>query len=147
MTATTLFRDDVLDLMFTNVAAPNVGDAGGLQPSSVAGSFQVSLHTASLLISHTLQTQFECAYTSYARVAIARSVAGWTVAAGVADNDAAVSFPQATGGSETALDFALGFAASGGGVLQLFGTLTSSLAISSGITPEFAAGALDISVT
>ena len=34
--ATDLFEDDLLDLIFTNIAAPNVGDAGGLQPSVAA---------------------------------------------------------------------------------------------------------------
>lgn len=57
-----------LKLLFQNAAAAGIGDAGGLQPSAAAGSLYVSLYTASA----------ECAYTSYARVAVARSV-GWTV--------------------------------------------------------------------
>lgn len=146
MSATNTFEDDLLDLLFTNIAAPNIGDAGGLQPSAGAGSFYISLHTSPLLDTHTLQTQFESAYTSYARVAAARSVAAWTVASGTVDNDAAITFPAATGGSETETYFGIGFASSGAGVLQFFGALTSSLAVSSGITPEFAIGALDVSV-
>ncbi len=144
MSATDLFEDDLLDLIFTNVAAPNVGDAGGLLPSSVAGSFYISLHTATLNDTHSAQTQSEAAYTSYARQAVARSTAGWTVASGTVDNDAAISFPAATGGSETETDFSIGSAVSGAGVLQIFGALTASLAVSNGITPEFAAGAFDI---
>lgn len=146
MTATNLFEDDILDLLFTNVAAPNVGDASGLQPSSTAGSFYISVHTGTLLDTHTAQTQFEAAYTSYARVAVARSTAQWTVASGTVDNDNAITFPAATGGSETETYFGIGSAASGAGNLQIFGALSASLAVSSGITPEFAAGALDISV-
>ncbi len=146
MSATDLFEDDLLDLIFTNVAAPNVGDAGGLLPSAAPGSFHISLHTGTLIDSHTLQTQSEAAYTSYARVAVARGVAKWTVASGTIDNDDAITFPAATGGSETETDFGIGFAASGAGVLQIYGALTSSLAVSNGITPEFASGALDISV-
>ena len=146
MSATNQFEDDLLELIFTNVAAPNVGDAGGLQPSVGAGSWFVSLHTASPGEAATAQTASEAAYTSYARQAVARSAAGWTVAAGVVDNDAAITFPQATGGSETETDFGLGFAVSGAGVLQMYGNLTSSLAVSSGITPEFAAGDLDVSL-
>lgn len=146
MSATDQLEDDLLDLMFTNVDAPNWGDAAGLQNSAVAGSIHVSLHTATLNDTHTAQTQSEAAYTSYARVAVARSVAEWTVSSGNVDNDNAITFPAATGGSETETDFGLGFAVSGAGYLQIFGALTSSLAVSNGITPEFAAGALDISI-
>lgn len=146
MSATDLFEDDLLDLIFTNVAAPNVGDAGGLQPSIAAGNFYISLHTATLADNHTVQTQSEAAYTSYARVSVARSTGGWTITSGTVDNDSAITYPAATGGSETETDFGIGSAASGAGNLQIFGALTSSLAVSNGITPEFAAGSLDISV-
>jgi hypothetical protein len=146
MSAVNQFEDDILDLIFTNVAAPNTGDAGGLQPSSTAGSLFVSLHTGAIAETDTAQTVNEATYTSYARQGVARSVAGWTVASGVVDNDSAITFPQATGGSETELNFALGFAVSGAGYLQMFGALTSGLAVSTGITPEFAAGDLDVSL-
>ncbi len=149
MSATDLFEDDLLDLLLTNVAAPNVGDAGGLQPSTAAGSWYVSLHTnaGAVADTHTSQAQFEAGYTGYARQAVARSGAGWTVAGGTGDNDSAITYPAATGGSETEDQFGMGSAVSGAGNLQIYGSLTSTLAVSSGITPEFAAGALDISVT
>lgn len=143
MSATNLFEDDLLDLYFTNVDAPNVGDAGGLQNSVVAGSLHISLSTAALAETHTLQTQNEAAYTGYARQAVARSVAGWTVAAGNADNDAAITFPTSTSGPETETDVGIGFALSGAGVLQIFSALVASLIVNNGITPEFAIGALD----
>ena len=145
MTATNQFEDDLLDLIFTNVEAPNVGDVTGLENSTTAGSVQVSLHTATLADTTTATTTSEAAYTSYARQTVARSVAGWTVASGTVDNDSAITFPQATGGSETETDFGLTLMATGD-YLQIFGALTSSLAVSNGITPEFAAGALDISL-
>ena len=146
MSAQDFFEDDLLDLIFTNVAAPNVGDAGGLLPSVGAGNFHTSLHTALPAESVSDQTNLEATYTPYARVAVARSLAGWTVAAGVVDNDAAITFPQATSGSDTVTHFGLGFAASGAGFLNMVGVLASSLAISVGITPEFAAGDLDVSL-
>lgn len=146
MSALNFFEDDLLDLIFTNVAAPNVGDVSGLQPSATAGSFYVSLHTAQPGEAVTAQTTSEAAYTSYARQAVARSTSGWTVATGTVDNDAAITFPQATGGSETETYFGLGSAVSGAGNLDMEGALTSSLAVSNGITPEFAAGALDVSL-
>ena len=146
MSAQDFFEDDLLDLIFTNVAAPNVGDAGGLQPSVGAGSFFTSLHTAAPAESVSDQENLEATYTPYARVGVARSLAGWTVASGVVDNDAAITFPQATSGSDTVTHFGLGFAASGVGFLNMVGTLAASLAISVGITPEFAAGDLDVSL-
>jgi len=49
MSATNLFEDDLLDLMFTNVAAPNVGDAPGLPPSVGAGVWTIALHTGNVI--------------------------------------------------------------------------------------------------
>ena len=146
MTATNQTEDDLLDLLFTNVDAPNWGDAAGLQNSAAAGSLYISLHTATLVEADVAQNDTEAAYTSYARQAVTRSTGGWTVASGTVDNDSAITYPTATGGSETETDFGIGSALSGAGYLFIFGALTSSLAVSNGITPEFAAGALDISL-
>ena len=147
MSATNLFEDDLLDLIFTNVDCPNVGDAAGLQNSAGAGSWHISLHTGNAISdTDTLQTASEAAYTNYARQAVARSVAGWTVASGNVDNDAAISFPQSASGPETETDVGLGFAMSGAGVLQIWSSLVADLVVNSGITPEFAIGALDISL-
>jgi hypothetical protein len=68
---------NLLKLVFTNTTWANVGDATGLVGSSVAGSLYVSLHTASPAAGD--QTTSETSYTGYARVAVARSGAGWTV--------------------------------------------------------------------
>ena len=149
MSATDLFEDDLLDLIFTNVAAPDVGDAGGLLPSVAPGSFYISLHTnaGAVADTHTQQTQFEAAYGGpYARIAVARSVAGWTVASGNVDNDAAITYIQSTTGPETEDQFGIGSAVSGVGVLQIYGAITTPLVVNNGVQPEFAAGALDIAL-
>lgn len=145
MSATNAFENALLDLIFTNVDLANVGDVTGLRGSATAGSFYISLHTANPDETGT-QTTNEAAYTSYARVAVARSGSGFTVTNDTAENTAAITFPAATGGSETETHFGIGSAASGAGNLNIYGALNSSLAVSSGITPEFAAGALDITV-
>ena len=145
MSATDQFEDDLLDLIFTNVAAPNVGDVAGLPPSVGATSVQVSLHTATLVEADTTAVPSEAAYTSYARELVARSAAGWTVTTGTVDNDAAITFTTATGGSETETDFGL-VLMSTGNFLQIYGALSAGLAVSNGITPEFAIGDLDISI-
>mgnify|MGYP000650276063 CR=1 FL=1 len=72
------FENDLLLLIFNNTDAALIGDATGLRGSSTAGSLYVSLHTGDPGEAGN-QTTNECAYGSYARVAVARSGAGWTV--------------------------------------------------------------------
>ena len=143
MSMTNEFETALLTLYFNNTAHANVGDASGLQPSTAAGSMYISLHTADPTETGS-QTSSECDYTSYARVAVARSGAGFTVSGNNVSNAAAVTFPQCTGGSNTATHFGVGYATSGAGNLYMSGALDSSLAISNGITPEFAIGELDV---
>ncbi len=141
---TDLFKDDLLDLIFTNVAAPNVGDAAGLLPSAADGSMAVALHTGDAISStSTVQTDNEAAYTGYVRQTVARTTAGWTIASGLADNDAAITYPISTSGPEIETDVSLGGNA---GVMQIFGYLAADLVVNNGVTPEFAIGALDITV-
>jgi hypothetical protein len=145
MSAQDFFEDDNLEHLFINLALPNLGDAAGLQPSAGAGSFFTSLMTALPAESVSDQTTNEATYTPYARIGVARSAAGWTVAAGVVDNDSPITYAQASAGSDTLTHFGLGFAVSGAGFLDMVGALAASLAVSVGITPEFASGDLDVS--
>ena len=146
MSATDVAENGLLSLIFENANYANVGDATGLRGSSTAGVFYASLHTSSPGETGS-QTTNETAYTNYLRSggSIARSTSGWTVASGVADNDGAITY--ATGGvtGATITHFGLGSDSSGAGNLFFLGT-TSSLAVSSGVTPSFAAGALDNSL-
>ncbi len=145
MSATDLWEDDLLDLMFTNVAAPNMGDVGGLLPSAAPGTMAIALHTGAGTIGETstVQTQVEAAYTGYVRQQVTRGVAEWTVASGLVDNDNAITFIISTSGPETETDVSLGGFA---GVMQIYSTLAADLVVNNGVTPEFAAGALDISL-
>jgi nucleoside phosphorylase len=142
MSMTNAAEAALLDLLFLNIDWANIGDAGGLQNSAAAGSFYISLHTANPDETGT-QTTNEVAYTSYARVAVARSAGGWTRVGSAVTNTALVQFPQCTGSSATATHFGIGTDASGAGNLILKGALTSPLAISTGIQPQFAAGELE----
>jgi len=138
---------DLLDLYFTNVACPFVGDSAGLLPAAGATSIQISLHTAALSDTDTTPVTSEAAYTSYARETVARGIAEWTVAGVTAtcDNDNAITYTTATGGSETETYFGMTMMSTGV-YLQVWGALTSGLAVSNGITPEFAAQALAITL-
>lgn len=143
MSATNAFETDLLELIFTNTNIANVGDSTGLRGSSTAGSFYISLHTADPGETGAQNTS-EASYTSYARVAVARSGSGWTVSGNTVSNAAAINFPQATGGSSTVTHFGIGTDSSGAGNLLFSGSLTASLAVSNGITPSFAIGALTV---
>lgn len=145
MSATNAFEDKILTLYGINTDAANIGDAAGLQASAAPGNLYISLHTADPGETGD-QTTSEAAYTSYARQAVVRSAAGWTVTTGTMDNDAAITFPEATGGSETETYFGVGFAVSAAGSRDLNGALTSGLAVSVNVQPEFAIGALDITL-
>jgi len=145
MSATNAFETALLNLIILNIDAANVGDAAGLQNSAAAGVFWISLHTASPGETGS-QTTNETAYTNYARQDEARTASQWTVTGNTADNDNAIGFPTGGASGATLTDFGLGSDTSGTGNLFLFGALTASLAVSSGITPSFAAGALDITL-
>lgn len=134
------FENDLLQLIFNATAIANIADNAASAPLT---NLYVSLHTGDPGEAGD-QTTNECAYTSYARVAVARTSGAWTVSANAVSNAAAVTFPAATGGSETATYFAVGTAASSTGKILYSGALTAGLAISSGITPEFAIGDLDV---
>jgi hypothetical protein len=88
------------------------------------------------------QTTSECAYTSYARVAI--GVGDWTDGGSTFSNTNLEQFPQCTGGSEVVTHVSIGTAASGAGQIIYSGALSSSLSVSNGIKPQFAASALTV---
>jgi hypothetical protein len=90
------------------------------------------------------QTTSEATYTSYARVAVARTSGGWTVTGNQAVNAALIQFPQATGGSNTITHVSIGTASSGAGQILYSGALSSSLSVTNGIQPQFAATSLTI---
>ena len=135
----------LLDLIFLNTDWAGVGDAGGLQNSAAAGSLYVSLHIADPGEAGD-QTTSEVSYTGYARVAVARSGAGWSRSVSTISNVATVPFGECTAGSATATYFAIGSAASGTGQIILSGALSASRSISAGITPLFNAGSLTATV-
>ena len=145
MTATNNMENELLLLYFNNTDHAGIGDASGLQNSATAGSLYVSLHTASPGEGGTQATN-EAAYGSYARVAVARSGAGWTVTNDTVSNAAAITFPTASSGTETETHFGIGVDASGAGDLLFFGALTSNINVTASVTPSFATGELDVTV-
>lgn len=122
---------DILNKLFKNTALP----------FDAITDLYLSLHTADPGEAGD-QTTSEATYTSYARVAVARSGVGWTVSGATSQNAALVQFPTATGGTNTITHVAIGTLSSGAGQILVSGALNSSLSVSSGIQPQFSAGAL-----
>jgi hypothetical protein len=143
MSKTTAFETDFLELIFNNTDIANIGDTTGVRGSSTAGSLYICLFEGDP--GEAGDTSTECNYQGYARVAVARSTSGWTVTGDTATNAAAVTFGECTSGSETAAYFGIAKEdAESTDDLIFYGQLDSSLAISSGIIPEFIAGAIDV---
>lgn len=132
------FENDLLKLIFNATAIANLADNAASAPLT---NLYVSLHTADPGESGS-QTTNETSYTNYARVAVARTSGGWTVTTNSAANAGAVTFPTCGATGATLTHFGVGTASSGTGKLLYSGALTSSLAVSNGIAPNFAAGQL-----
>lgn len=140
------FQTEMLSHVLNNANIALVGDATGLLASTTPGSLYVSLHTADVGETGTQETS-EATYTDYARVAIARSGATWTVTTASpasATNAGAITFPAATGGSSTCSHFAVGTASSGAGKVLYKGAIGTPLAVTTGIEPRFPAGDLTL---
>lgn len=141
MSKSNLLENSLLLLLFNATTFDNIAQNDTTSPLT---NLYVSLHTADPTEAGN-QTSNEATYTDYARVAVARTAGGWTVTGDEAVNAAAIVFPEASGGTNTITHFAIGELASGAGDIYYIGTLTASLAVSTGIEPQFAAG--DLSVT
>jgi hypothetical protein len=133
--------NSVVNLMYRATAWANVADNAAASPFT---NVYVALHTGNLTAATNQQTDNETAYTNYARQAGARST-GWDAASGGATaNSATISFPQCGVTGATLTHVSTGTAVSGVGTVWHYGALNSSLVVSAGITPQFAAGALTV---
>jgi hypothetical protein len=133
--------NSIVNLMYSATAWATVADNAASTPIT---NTYVALHTANLTAGTNQQSQNETAYTNYARQAVARST-GWDAASGGATaNDATISFPQCGASGATLTHVSTGVGSSGATAVWHYGALNSSLAVSSGITPQFAAGALTV---
>jgi len=126
------WENDLLKLLFNATAIANIADNAASSPLT---NLQVSGHTADPGEAGD-QTTTESAYTSYARVAVARTTGGWTVTANSVSPVAAINFPAGTGGSGTMTHFGVGTASSGAGKLLYSGAVTPSIVTGNGVTPQ-----------
>lgn len=131
------FENSLLQLIFNNVAIANIGDAGGLRASVVAGLLYFALHTADPTEEGN-QGSSEITYTLYARTGKARSAAGFTVTLSSVIPNGAVTFPAGSGGSGTGSFFSIGVSATAGdsGVGLYGGAISPAIVTGAGVTPQ-----------
>jgi len=132
MSKSNTLENSMLLLLFNATAFADIAENDATAPAT---NLYVSLHTADPGEAGTQATN-EIAYTSYARVAVARSGSGWTVTANSVSPAATISFPAGTGGSGTATHWGVGIGASGATVLLYSGTVTPNIVCGNGVTPQ-----------
>jgi len=135
--------NNLLKLLFNATAWTGIADNAASAPLT---NLYLSLHTADPGTGNSQQTN-ETGYTNYTRVAVVRTNVGWTVATNTAVNAALVQFPQCGATGATITHVAIGTAATGVGNVLYAGPLNSSLAVASGIQPQFNASALTVTET
>lgn len=134
MSKSDTFENDLLKLIFNGTAIANLADNAASSPNT---SLYVSLHTADVgETAASGQSTNETSYTSYARVAVARSNVGWTVTNNTVTPAAAITFPECTGGTATITHFAIGTASSGTGKVLYKGAISPTIAVATGVTPR-----------
>lgn len=127
------FENDLLKLIFTATAIANLADNAVSGPLT---DLYVSLHTSDPGEAGD-QTTNETAYTSYVRVAVARSGSGFTVTDNSVSPAANIDFASCSGSPGAAIThFGIGTASSGAGKLLYSGTVTPNITMASGVIPR-----------
>lgn len=132
MSKSDVYENSLLLLIFNATLFANVAINATSSPIT---NIHAALHTADPGETGDQSTS-EITYTSYARVAVARTAGGWTVTANSVSPVAAITFPAGTGGSGTANFFSVGTLLSGAGVRFYSGTVTPNIVTGNGVTPS-----------
>lgn len=139
MSKSNTFENDLLLLLFNNTNIALIGDATGVRGSTAAGSLYLALHTADPGEAGD-QTTSEIAYTGYARKAVARSGAGFTVSGNSVVLAADQDFGKMTAGAGgTVTFFSVGVASSGASKILYSGAVSPTIAVSNGTIPRLEA--------
>ena len=127
----TTFDNDLLKLIFQGTAIGLLADNAASTPLT---NLAVALHTADPTAG--TQTTSEATYTSYQRKNVARTSGGWTVTTNSVSPVAVITFDTCTGGSNTITHWSVGFTGGGATKILYCGTVTPSIAVSNGISPQ-----------
>ena len=124
---------DLLDYMFQAVALPWAS----------ATELDIHLHVGDPGEAGTTATS-PATYGSYVPVTVDRNSTDWDRTGSTISNAILIQFPTASSGSNTITHVSV--TAQGSSQILFSGALSSSLSVSSGIQPQFAAGALTITL-
>lgn len=128
----TTFANDLLKLILTGVAIPNIADNAATGPIT---QLVLGLHTADPGPAGTQETS-ALVYTGYTRIAVPRLAANWTITGNIAVPSARIEFPEMTGGTESlATWLSIGISMSGAGKVLLRGRLTPDIQCRVGVIP------------
>lgn len=131
------FENDILKLIFQATGIANIADNAAASPLT---NLFVALHTADPTDAGT-QSSSEIAYTGYARVGVLRTSGGWTVTASSVSPAANIDFGAMTAGvGGTVTNFSIGTLASGAGKILYSGTVSPTIAVTTGVTPRIGTG-------
>jgi hypothetical protein len=134
-----LASNGLLNLIFAGTTFAGIAQNVAVSPLT---TFYIALHTADPTAAGN-QSSSEAAYVGYARVAVARTSAGWTTATAESVNpQAPINFPPGTGGGGTATFWSIGTAASGAGSILYSGPISPSIVMGSGITPQLTSASI-----
>lgn len=122
----------IMLLVFNATAWSNYADNAASSPQT---NIHVGLHTADPGEAGDMTTS-ESAYTSYARVNVARSGSGWTVTNNSVSPAANIDFPAGTGGSGTITYFSTGKTGGGAAAILWSGTVSPNIVSGNGVTPR-----------
>ena len=140
MTIANVTESAILNLVFRAVAWANYADNAASTPET---NIVIALHTADPG-EQGFQNTSESTYTSYARVNVARTTAGWSLLGSVVSPDAPglvspaanIDFPAGTSSSDTVSFFSTGKSGGGASAILWSGTVTPNITTGSGITPR-----------
>ena len=126
------FENSLLKMIFQQTAIANLCDNASSSPLT---NLFVALHKGDPGEAGVMTTS-ESDYGAYARVAVARTTVGWTIATNTVTPAATISFPASTSGTNTITHFSIGSVTTGAGVLFYSGTVTPNIVVTSGVTPQ-----------
>ncbi len=126
------FANDFLKLVFQAIAIANIADNAASGPLA---NLYVSLHTSDPGASGN-QTTNETSYGSYARQPVVRTSSGWAVSGNVITPVATISFPSCSSGTPTITHMAVGTDISGTGKVLCRGSISPTIAVSTGVVPQ-----------
>ena len=130
------FEADILGLIFNATAISGLADNASASPLT---NLYVALHTADPGEGGNQSTS-EVNYIGYARVAVQRSGAGWTLAGQTISPTAVIEFGEMTAGTAgTAVYASVGTAASGAGKVIIRGALSPTIPFQVGTVPRIRA--------